>query len=341
MKRLLLIILVGTLLSSCGSQPTGEPGPSQIPESPSRGRCGDGVCDGPENPERCPQDCGVDVPEATVASPTACQLPNPIRASISTDILEWKDWLEDGSFEEGELQMVVPLSPSSVYKPPSVQPGPEAARTGSVGIRITAGPDQSGIVGIAALIEKGEATRFSFWVRSQGGQVRLEPKVYGVEKHISEVLDGPAEPGGMFEVGSEWTPIQFEIFNRQGLRFALLALQVGPDMTLDIDDVKIESQIWGMAEVNGPSRVVGEVDVPQTPVAPLHFSVLIHIEDPQALELSESYFQVQSTIFRELARTFNEHGGFLTIQPEEDWVLGAAIHEPQLLRELAQEYGVQ
>jgi predicted small lipoprotein YifL len=67
MKRLIsllmLAILLAYALSGCGEggpSPTPTPTPTETPEPgpPTPGpRCGDGVCDGPENPQNCPQDC--------------------------------------------------------------------------------------------------------------------------------------------------------------------------------------------------------------------------------------------------------------------------------------------
>jgi len=63
MKRFPLVAILLLLLSlACsltdldgrGASPT-EPLPTPHPQS--ERRCGDGVCDGPENPENCPQDC--------------------------------------------------------------------------------------------------------------------------------------------------------------------------------------------------------------------------------------------------------------------------------------------
>jgi hypothetical protein len=108
-----------------------------------------------------------------------------------------------------------------------------------------------------------------------------------------------------------------------------------------IDDMMVEMPIWAMAEYATESRQVGGIPVPVEPLAPVHFSFLIHIEDPSALQASEEYFQHQTAIFRELARILHEHGGFLTIQPEQDWAQGAeAGFAPGLLAELARDYGV-
>jgi predicted small lipoprotein YifL len=74
MKRLIsllmLAILLAYALSGCGEggpSPTPTPTPTETPEPgpPTPGpRCGDGVCDGPENPQNCPQDCPPTLPAA-------------------------------------------------------------------------------------------------------------------------------------------------------------------------------------------------------------------------------------------------------------------------------------
>jgi hypothetical protein len=66
MKRIVLVLLTLFLLSLACSSPF-DTSPSDTPDTPtqdaqppaaqSEKRCGDGVCDGPENTELCPQDC--------------------------------------------------------------------------------------------------------------------------------------------------------------------------------------------------------------------------------------------------------------------------------------------
>ena len=82
------------------------------------------------------------------------------------------------------------------------------------------------------------------------------------------------------------------------------------------------------------------IEVPNEPVAPFLFSILIHIEDPQELLSNEEYFRRKSIVFRELARIIDGHGGFLTIQPELEWAQGAERFMPDLLEQLATDYGV-
>jgi len=72
MKKLTLMVMILVLISTACSH-TGDlvPVEKTLPdmESPvqleSEKRCGDGICDGPENSDSCPQDCGADsAPEA-------------------------------------------------------------------------------------------------------------------------------------------------------------------------------------------------------------------------------------------------------------------------------------
>ena len=63
MKRFIVIINILILLTlACSSpfntgQDDGDSQDAQPPAAASEKRCGDNVCDGPENPENCPQDC--------------------------------------------------------------------------------------------------------------------------------------------------------------------------------------------------------------------------------------------------------------------------------------------
>jgi pimeloyl-ACP methyl ester carboxylesterase len=90
MKRLLLCLVFLTLtISACGiadQEPTPVPDPTVRPVDPtssllpptqpageSESRCGDGVCDGPETAENCPEDC---------AAATADPQPTPVSAEV-------------------------------------------------------------------------------------------------------------------------------------------------------------------------------------------------------------------------------------------------------------------
>jgi hypothetical protein len=61
-KRSIIMLTLLFLLTSACSSPVGAPGgeDSQSDQAPAAGtekRCGDGVCDGPENADNCPDDC--------------------------------------------------------------------------------------------------------------------------------------------------------------------------------------------------------------------------------------------------------------------------------------------
>ncbi len=72
MKRLLPLLFLPLLLNAC-TFPVPTPAPERTPAPPiSEKRCGDGVCDGPENAANCPQDCaGTTAPGATRPPQTA------------------------------------------------------------------------------------------------------------------------------------------------------------------------------------------------------------------------------------------------------------------------------
>ncbi|MFW6116076.1 MAG: hypothetical protein ACOC7Y_03325, partial [Chloroflexota bacterium] len=72
MRSITLLALIVILLSTqaCAPMPTAEPTPTLPPSAATGERhCGDGVCDGPENADNCPEDCG--------AGPAATPTPVP------------------------------------------------------------------------------------------------------------------------------------------------------------------------------------------------------------------------------------------------------------------------
>ncbi len=360
-RWLLSLLLVALMAAACGSTESESPPPrsTELPTQPptmeaaptpeARGACGDGICNGPETAQNCPQDCApvaqptegaAPPPEASEAPPetgsSACLTPNPRRAVVSEELTEWRNWLSDGGFEAGATDVI--LEDLGSFQQATAERSPAAARSGSYGYAITAGPGEGITFSLRVNMEKGETTRFSFWARSPGGQVALQPTVWafaaGQEPH--ELYSSPAP----ISVGPEWTEVSFPVENDRGLLYALLSLQVGPNTTLHIDDAQVEFPQFKMAEYEGSSRTVGGVPVPVEPLAPTHISFLIHMEDPPQIQTVEEYFQTKTAVFRELARMFHEHGGFLTIQPEEDWVKGAQQFAPDTLRQLVEDYDV-
>jgi hypothetical protein len=305
------------------------------------GYCGDGVCEGPETTALCPQDCGAAVaPAGTLASGTLPSglVPNPVRAIISEDLLEWRDGLEDGGFEEGTACLTL-LDLAGSLTRASVVRSKEAARSGAWGLKVVAGAGQGIVLGLRTTIEKGEDVRLSLWARSSGGAVSVPVRVLGVEKIGAAPTTLYTLPE-RFAVGSDWMRLEFAIDNRRGLEYAILALDVGANTTLLMDDAMAEGTQWRMADPVDGGRIVGGVNVPAESVAPVHFAIVIHIEDPSLLQQQEAYFLEVTAIFTEMARILHEHGGFLTIQPEEDWAMGAQRFAPTALADLARDFGV-
>lgn len=56
-NRLCMISLFLIMLAACGGTPELTPGAQPPPTSPPDHPCGDGICQGPENPINCPEDC--------------------------------------------------------------------------------------------------------------------------------------------------------------------------------------------------------------------------------------------------------------------------------------------
>jgi hypothetical protein len=304
------------------------------------GSCGDGACEGPETAALCPQDCGAGAAAAGIPTGTLASglVPNPVRAVVSEDLLEWQDGLEDGGFEEGTACLTL-LDPADSLTRASVVRSPEAAHSGLWGLKVAATAGQGIVLGLRTNVEKGEDVRFSLWARSSGGAVSVPVRVLGVEKIGAAPITLYTLPE-RFAVGAEWTRLEFTIDNRRGLEYAILALDVGANMTLLVDDAMAEGTQWRMAEPVDGGRIVGGVNVPAQPVAPVHFAIVIHIEDPSLLQQQQAYFLQYTAIFTEMARILHEHGGFLTIQPEEDWAMGAQRFEPTALADLARDFGV-
>jgi hypothetical protein len=298
------------------------------------------VCSGPENPENCPQDCRTPSDASAEVAESACRLPNPQLAVISDELSSFRNFLPGGDFEDVEQEIVALDSAQPGLTPATVERSREAARQGSWGYAIQAAPGQGVGFFVSSYIDKGEPIRFSMWIRSPEGEATLQPLVHWEQ---SEAATAPPFRFDQVTVGREWTQISFVTQTLEGVQGPTLwGLEVGSNSQLHIDDVMVEMPNWTMAEYATESRQVGGIPVPTEPLATVHFSFLIHIEDPSALQASEEYFQHQTAIFRELARIFHEHGGFLTIQPEQDWAQGAeAGFAPGLLAELARDYGVR
>jgi hypothetical protein len=338
-KKWSLIPLVFLLALAC--TPLADPEmPTETPVGvdPGEGRCGDGVCEGPETDQNCPQDCEPVAPP--IGSPAApggiCANPNPHRAVISEDLLDWRNWLEDGSFERGTTSVQISRHHLDTLGYATAERSQAAARTGDWGYAITAGPGEGVTFSVKAYVEKGEDILFSFWARSAGGESTIDPLVFWV---TGEGGWGEPTRHGSVTVGPEWTEVRFVADTTQGVRYVLLSIEAGPDTHVYVDDFQVALPTWRMAEYAGESRIVGGVPVPPEPVAPVNFALLIHIEDPQMVENVRAYFEQKTAVFREMARICYEHGGFLTIQPEHAWPQAAeAGFHPGLLAEFARDY---
>jgi len=292
------------------------------------GRCSDGNCEGPQTPVSCPEDCGET--ELT---------PNPLRAVVSEEILEWRNWVADGGFEEGTSAFILFDPPAERRTRASAERSPDAARSGDFGVRIEAGETEGIVLALRSAIEKGESTRCTFWARSHSGPVELRLSVLGVEAGREDeprILHTP-EPAS---IEADWTQVRFTFGNTPGVPYALLTIDIGPNMRIDIDDAAVEAEQWTFPDGLSAGRTVGGIPVPSAPAAPVHFDVLIHIEDPALLIRQEEYFREKTAVFSELARVLHEHSGFLTIQPEEDWPMAALRYAPSTLADLAEGFDV-
>ena len=285
------------------------------------------------------------VPDETVAdlggdvsvTYEACSDPAPNYGSVSENFLIWMDWMVDGSFEDE--MAVVELRESTVrtLRPATLSRTRDAARTGDWGYEVAAAAGQGGVFTVRFEVDKGEDTQESIWVRSQGAAANLTLDLIFVGGRDEVTVDGES-----VRIDGDWTELTVSAAVNTSYDYGLLTIEVEPETTIHFDDAVAEWHQWKPAEfAEGESREVGGINVPTRPAAPVHMNVLIHIEDPQNLETQESYFQEQSAIFRELARVLHEHGGFLTIQPEHDWIEAAegGFH-PGLLRELSEDYNV-
>ncbi len=341
MKRTLLSLLILISMACTLSGFSGEDIPPTEDAAPvqSENRCGDGVCDGPENAANCPDDCEVSPPQAEESAPeSVCALPNPQRAIVSEDLLEFKNYYADSSFEEGIAEVDILSHPNTDLQMALIERSQEAAHSGSWGYAVKAGVNQGATFGARGYVEKGEELLFSAWVRTSEGVTQITPMVFWVEREND--LGIPTR-GESFTVGQEWTQVQLKTSTTKAGFYALLTFEVGPETTLFIDDVEISVPLWHMAEYEGQSRTVGVVTVPTEATAVTHFNIVIHIEDPNLLNTNRAYFEQQTAIFTELARILHQHGGFLTIQPEQDWPQAAdAGFHPGLLADLSQNYNV-
>lgn len=292
-------------------------------------RCGDGICEGPENEINCPDDCGTSF------------TPNPRRAVMDEDgILGWIDRLIDGGFEAGMEDIHAELERFG-FIPARFGQLAEAARSGSMGVRVEA-DGNGGVFALRAKIDKGEDSRYTLWARSVGTPADVLIRAEGVKDYALnrtvQLLEG--RPIAV-RIGTEWTEVGLQFANTTGLDHGLFVIELEPNTILDVDDARMEAEHWKTPAIPGPTRSVGGILVPAEPVAPIHFSVLMHIEDPPELTKNEDYFWEATAIFAGMAELLHDHGGFLTIQPEEDWPQASRFFsDGQTLADLSRDFGV-
>jgi len=251
----------------------------------------------------------------------------------------WRDRLQDGGFETGMADYTDDAragTPAAVIERLA---NVDVKRNGTYGVLVETGQN-GGVFALRAKIDKGEMTRYTLWARSLGGPTDVQASVLGVKEYRvpdAQTLDDPVS----VHLAEEWTEVQFAFPTTTGLEFALFVINLRPNTRIAIDDARIEAEHWREPRIAGATREVGGIEVPAKPIAPIHFNVLMHIEDPKELLRSSEYFWEKTAVFSELARILHEHGGFLTIQPEEDWPQAAArFAGGNTLAELARDYGV-
>lgn len=272
-------------------------------------------------------------------SDVECLVPNPIRAVVSKDLTEYMNVLEDGGFENGSQEVrVAPDFVPAEDELITIQRSASAARTGNFGYHVSAGIGEKGEFSVKALLDKAEENRFGFWVKSVSGNARLR-MVISYENTAS--LAGQPVLGNYVDVGSDWQRIIFSDTKTDNFDVAWVGLMIEENTDIYIDDVSVSVPVWKMADPPAPSAVVGGIAVPATPAAPVLFTFVIHIEDPQILLTDRAFFTRKTVIFEELAKIFHKHGGFLTIQPEIEWAKGAAAFDPDALKRLADLYHVK
>ncbi|MBT3218309.1 MAG: hypothetical protein HN348_04405 [Proteobacteria bacterium] len=272
----------------------------------------------------------------------ACNEPNPRRAQLSSEIYEAVDISTDGSFELGTADIELYEHAVETLDLPSIERASDAALSGDWGYWVDAAPGQGGEFLFRANVDKGLDIEFTLSARSKVGISTVKPLVYFEEEKNN---GGIPEWGDEVEVGTDWTEITYFASSTSGIHTVLFGLEIGPQSSIHIDDIEVKVPHFKLATYDDEldTTTVGGIEVPLQPVAETNFTFVIHIEDPGALESGEDYFFQQSYIFEQLAQTLHSHDGFLTIQPEEDWVLGAVEtgFDPDLLEKLHTDLNVQ
>lgn len=282
------------------------------------------------------------VPDAP--PPEVCSLPNPVRASLYDEVYEWVDVYTDGGFETGEAVVRIEEDSQHPGRPLATMTiNADGARSGDNGVVIESGPGQGGFFNVLALVDKGVEVRYSLWVRSPVGPAAVRPIVIFENQGGNPIgatdntIVGDPVP---IAPDDGWVQVELIHHSTGNFSFASFGLMLQPNMVLHVDDVAIAPPMWQVPDIDGETRDVGGIQVPVEPIAPVHFSVLIHIEDPQELVRTETLFDRYATVFEELAAILDDHDGFLTIQPELELLLGAEAFSSDLISRLTSEYNV-
>jgi len=257
-------------------------------------------------------------------------------------ILGWRDRLIDGGFESGTEDI---YTDTDLERFELVAANFErmraAAKSGNMGLRVEAG-ENGGVLALRAKIDKGEDSRYTLWARSAETPADVYIRAEGVKNFATDrtepLVEGRPQ---VVRIGTGWTQVRLHFPNTEAMDYGLFIIELKGGTTLDIDEASMEAEHWTSPVIFGPTRKVGEIDVPEEPVAPVHFSVLMHIEDPESLTRSASEFWQRTAVFEGLAEILHRYGGFLTIQPEEDWPLASLLFsDGRTLADLSDEYNV-
>ncbi len=271
-------------------------------------------------------------------SESACQLPNPILAIPSLDLVEAYNLLENGDFET-ELPNLTINSlgdcPAAAI-PATGQLSSQSAHSGNRGYHLVNGDCKTSFM-VQTQPDKAEDVTFTFWVRSRKGRVLIQPEIIFSDSDGRTVF---REVGNPVTISGDWQQIRLTSATTRGFIYADAGFKLPAGAELDIDDISVTVPIWKEFAAAADAVSIGTIKVPVQPRAPLWIRFSIHIEDTPALISQETYFLYKTAVMRELSRIFYENGGFLNIQPEIEWVVGAQKFAPDTLRELASDYRV-
>ena len=262
-------------------------------------------------------------------------IPNPLRAVVSTELEEPWEIYEDGSFESGDhtIRTVSPYLDVPLAEP-VVERTQVFAHSGDWAYKIQNSSTDTVEFSVWINPDKAEDITLSCWVRSEVLGDDLRPFIVF---ESTGLVAGP-DYGTICSIDTNWTQVSFTTSTTNGFRFAHAGLEVPPNSTLYIDDLSVTVPVWKEPEPTG--TVVGGVNVPAQPVAPVNLCFSIHIEDPQKLITDEAFFWKKTTVFEELARLFHDHNGYLNIQPELEWALASERYAPATYSNLAENYNV-